>query len=85
MSTESTPRERLIAQVAVLKSVAHGDHVGFDVDTAWKRGEEFVAALEAKPDEAVQCPCCEKLVTLCRQHYQLHEPGKPCIDCRRAE
>lgn len=79
MSAETTPRERLIAQVAVLQGAVRD--VG--IDTAWERGEAFVAGLEAEPEKAVQCPCCEKLVTLCVKHYQLHEPGKPCIDCRR--
>jgi hypothetical protein len=77
-----TARERLVAQVAVLLGVEHKDHEAFDVDTAWERGEVYVAALELEPDKPVQCPCCTKLVTLCVKHYQLHEPGKKCVTCR---
>lgn len=80
MSTETSPRERLVAMVAVL---VHPKFGLAEVNGAWKKGEEYVAAMEAEPDKPVQCPCCEKLVTLCPKHYQLHEPGKPCIDCRR--
>ncbi len=77
MGTETTPRERLIAMVALLK----GESLG--VNAAWKVGEAFVSELEAAPDKPRECPCCTKLVTLCPKHYQLHEPGKPCTDCRR--
>lgn len=81
MTETATPRERLIAQVAVLKG-ALGEGT---VDTAWNLGETYVAALEAAPDKPVQCPCCTKLVQLCVEHYQLHEPGKKCVTCRRGE
>jgi hypothetical protein len=77
MST--TPRDRLVAQVAVLKGMLAG------IDEAWNLGEVYVAALELEPDTPRQCPCCTKLVTLCVKHYQLHEPGKPCVTCRSGE
>lgn len=71
--SDPTPRERLVAMVGVLKG---GD---------WCAGEDFVKAMELEPDKPVQCPCCEKLVTLCAKHFQLHEPGRPCVTCRRGE
>ncbi len=74
MST--SPRDRLVATVVLLKGTAGGG------DSAWAVGEEWVAAMEAEPDKPVQCPCCTKLVTLCVKHYQLHEPGKKCSGCR---
>lgn len=85
MGNESTPRDRLVAQAALLLGVEHRDHVVFDVDAAWKRGEDYVAAMEAEPEKPVKCPCCTKLVTLCTKHYQLHEPGKKCSGCREDE
>lgn len=80
MGTETTPRERLIAMVAALKGPLE---VETGVAAMWKVGEDYVAALEAAPDEPRACPCCTKLVTLCTKRYQLHEPGKPCLDCGR--
>lgn len=85
MSYGETPRDTLIAQVAVLLGVERKDHEAFAVDRAWKRGEAFVAGLEAAPDVPVKCPCCTKLVTLCREHYLLHEPGKKCLQCWESE
>lgn len=76
MKTEFTPRERLVATTAVAKGGTLG------VNAAWEVAEAFIAALELEPDKPVQCPCCTKLVTLCVKHYQLHEPGKPCVTCR---
>lgn len=78
--TETTPRDRLVATVAVLRAQA-----GDDINTRWNGGEAFVAAMEAEPDKPVQCPCCTKLVTLCVKHYALHEPGKKCSACREDE
>ena len=77
MSEETTPRDRLVAMTALLK----GEPLG--VNAAWELAEAFIAAMESEPDKPVECPCCTKLVTLCSKHYQLHEPGKPCLDCRR--
>ena len=71
-------RSNLVAQFAILM---HPKFNVSEVDGAWRRAEERVAAMEAEPDKPVQCPCCEKLVTLCVKHYQLHEPGKPCMSC----
>ncbi len=85
MGTETTPRERLIAMVAVMRSlVVVRDTPVPELDwvAVHKAGEDYVAALEAEPDKPVQCPCCTKLVTLCTKHYQLHEPGKKCSACR---
>lgn len=76
MTTEFTPRERLVAMTALLK----GEPLG--VNAAWEVAEAFIAALELEPDKPVQCPCCTKLVTLCVKHYALHEPGKKCSGCR---
>lgn len=81
MGTEVTPRERLVAQVALLQPE---DGKGWTAG-AWKAAEQWVFALEAAPTKPVQCPCCTKLVQLCTKHYQLHEPGKPCVYCRRGE
>jgi hypothetical protein len=78
--SDSTPRERLVATVAVM----HGAN-GEPFETAWQRGEDYVASLEAEPDKPVRCPCCEKLVTLCTKHYRLHQPGKLCSGCREDE
>jgi hypothetical protein len=75
----SEARERLVAMVAVLRGGAAVNQ------TPWELGEAIVAAMEAEPDKPVQCPCCTKLVTLCIKHYQLHEPGKPCVTCRSEE
>jgi hypothetical protein len=74
---QRTPREQLVATVAVVKF--HGGNLGF----VFQEAEAFVAEREAAPDEPVQCPCCTKLVTLCAKHYQLREPGEPCVICRR--
>ena len=71
----TTERDKLVAQVVLLKGVAGGG------DSAWALGEEWVAAREAAPDEPVQCPCCTKAVVLCVKHYLLHEPGKKCVTC----
>jgi len=71
-----TPREALVATVAVMKF--HGGNLGF----VFQEAERFVAELEAEPGKPVQCPCCAKLVTLCMEHYQLRAPGKPCSQCR---
>ncbi len=79
MGNETSPRERLIAMVAVLRGIDG------PVSAAWQAGEEYVAALEAGPDKPRECPCCTKLVTLCPKHYQLHEPGKKCSGCREDE
>lgn len=83
---ETTPRERLIAEVALIRALAVIREVPLP-EVAWdaerKAAEGFVEALEAEPDSRVKCPCCEKLVQLCVKHYQLHEPGKPCVICRR--
>lgn len=73
----SEARDRLVAMVALLT----GEPLG--VNARWEAGEAYVAAMEAEPDKPVACPCCTKLATLCVKHYQLHEPGKPCVDCRR--
>lgn len=78
MSAEFTPRERLVAQVALLQPPIGQAWT----DRAWKAAERWVFELEAAPTKPVQCPCCTKLVTLCVKHYQLHEPGKPCVTCR---
>lgn len=78
MTDSPSPRERLVAMAAVLSGVLQDG-----VEASWKRGEDFVAALEADPDTPRQCPCCTKLVTLCISHYQLHEPGKPCVECKK--
>ncbi len=85
MSAEVEPRVGLIARVALLQKLKEPEPKFDDIDATWKAGEAYVAAMEAEPDKPVQCPCCEKLVTLCVKHYQLHEPGKPCVDCRRGE
>ena len=77
--SETTPRESLVAMVTLMG----GLHDGFDA--AWKRGEAFVAGLEAEPDKPVKCPCCTKLVVCCTKHYLLHEPGKLCSGCREDE
>lgn len=77
-SAETTPRERLVAVVAVLRGALNDG-----VETSWKGGEEYVASMEAEPERPRACPCCTKLVVICLKHYQLHEHGKPCIDCRR--
>lgn len=79
MSEATLPRDRLIAMTALLRGMPLG------VNAAWEEAEAFVAAMEAEPDKPVKCPCCEKLVTLCLEHYQLHEPGKKCRDCGRVE
>lgn len=81
------PRDRLVARVAVMQTAATG---GFTpsmdaVNAAWELGEEWVAEREKAPDEPVKCPCCEKLVTLCLEHYQLRQPGHPCSQCREAD
>lgn len=75
-------RDGLIARCSILLHPKFG--VG-DVHEAWKLGEDYVAAMEAEPDKPRQCPCCTKLVVCCLKHYQLTEPGKPCLDCRRVE
>jgi hypothetical protein len=72
----STPREGLIATVAVMR-FREGD-----ILAAWHEAEAWVAALEQEPDKPAKCPCCTKLVTLCVKHYQLYEPGKLCSMCR---
>ncbi len=76
MSTETTPRDRLVAFTAALRYAP-----GADINATWERAEAFVAALEAAPDVPVQCPCCEKLAVLCVKHYLMHEPGKRCVAC----
>jgi hypothetical protein len=81
MGKSSETRGRLVALVALLKAPPELIKQG-DADAAWKVGEDWVAAMEAEPERAVQCPCCTKLVRLCLKHYQLHEPGKLCSVCR---
>lgn len=73
MGTEPSPRERLVAMVALLD--------GDPIEAGWHRGEAYVAAMEAEPDKPRQCPCCTKLVVCCLKHYLLHEPGKKCVTC----
>lgn len=75
--SSTTPRERLVAQVALLKG-ALGE-VG--LEHAWEAAESFVAGLIVAPDKPVACPCCEKQVVMCSKHYLLHEPGKKCTQC----
>jgi hypothetical protein len=77
MSAETTPRDRLVAMVVLMGGLNDG------VEASWKRAEAYVAALELFPQNTAKCPCCDKSVQLCTKHYQLHEPGKPCLDCRR--
>lgn len=79
MGTESTPRERLVASVALLSGGAVGSAA------SWEAAELYVSTLELFPQNTAQCPCCTKLVQLCKKHYLLHEPGKPCIECREGE
>jgi hypothetical protein len=76
----TTDRDRLRATVALLNGA-----VGAEPDAIWDAAEAWVMAREAEPDKPVQCPCCDKLVTLCIEHYQLHEPGKKCSGCREDE
>ncbi len=77
-------RDALIARVALLREPEFNVALkAGDVNAAWKLGEDWVSALEAAPDVPVKCPCCTKLVTLCTKHYQLHEPGKSCVTCRK--
>jgi hypothetical protein len=76
MGKKTTPRERLVATVALVTGKPLG------VNAAWDGAKQFVAAMEGEPEKPVHCPCCEKLVVLCREHYQLTEPGKPCSQCR---
>lgn len=66
-----TARDRLVAMVAVLNG------------GSWETGESFVAQFEREPDKVAQCPCCTKQVAFCKEHYQLHEPGKKCVICRK--
>jgi hypothetical protein len=73
-------RESLVVLVAALQFGA-----GIDVREAMKAGEAWVAERETAPDEPVKCPCCEKLVTLCLEHYQLRQPGQPCVKCREEQ
>jgi hypothetical protein len=73
-------REELIIRVALLQAT-RTQIAKFDANGAWKVGEEFVAAMQARPDEPVKCPCCDKMVTLCVEHYQLRQPEKPCVEC----
>lgn len=75
----STPRDQLVATVVLMNGLNDG------IEASWKKGEAFVAGLEAEPDKPVQCPCCEKLVQLCTKHYHLHEPGKACSVCLEDE
>jgi hypothetical protein len=75
-------REKLIATVAILMKPWSE---GFDVNAAWKSGEEYVAALEREPDKPAKCPCCKEQVVLCLKHYLLHEQGKLCSGCRGDE
>ena len=63
MGKSFTPREALVATVAVMKF--RDGNLGF----VFQEAEAFVAELEAEPDKSVECPCCTKLVTLCREHY----------------
>lgn len=79
-SDETTPRDRLVATVAVL----HGCEDEF-VLKKWEAAEAYVAALELFPLNTAKCPCCDKTVQLCVKHYQLHEPGKKCSGCREEE
>lgn len=72
----TTARESLVALVGALKFAA-----GVDVPEAMKAAEAWVGEREKAPDEPVKCPCCEKLVTLCMEHYQLRQPGHPCAMC----
>lgn len=74
-----TPREALVGKVAVMKF--HGGNLGL----VFQEAQAWVAEREKTPDEPVKCPCCEKLVTLCLEHYQLRQPGHPCSQCREAE
>lgn len=80
----TTERDRLIATTALLQTAeVRGFRASLDAaNAAWEKAEAFVAAMEAEPDKPVKCPCCDKLVTLCVKHYQLHEPGKKCAVCR---
>lgn len=84
MSRESTPRERLISEVALIRALKMIRGVPLP-EVAWNEeraaAEKYVEALEAEPDNQVKCPCCEKLVVLCVKHYLLHEPGKKCVTC----
>jgi hypothetical protein len=75
-------RDKLIATVSILMK-PWGEE--FDVNAAWKRGEEYVAALERFPQNTAKCPCCDKSVQLCVKHYLLHEQGKLCSGCRGDE
>ena len=87
MGTETTPRDRLVATVALLQTLDGG---GFRAsmpaaDAALEKAEAYVAALELFPLNTAKCPCCDKTVQLCVKHYQLHEPGKKCVGCREDE
>lgn len=75
----TSAREGLVVLVGALQFRA-----GVDVREAMKAGEAWVAEREKAPDEPVKCPCCTKLVTLCLKHYQLRQPGVPCVQCREA-
>lgn len=89
MGNETTPREKLIAQVGVMRAlvlIRGTPEPGLEeMDAAWKQAEAYVSEFEAEPDKPRECPCCTKLVTLCTKHYQLHEPGKKCSGCREDE
>ena len=77
--TETTKRVALIARVAILQNLGGPWD---DPLALWAKGEAWVAAREAAPDEPVKCPCCEELVTLCVEHHELRKPGEPCVICR---
>ena len=72
-----TDEKALVGMVTVMMSIT-----GRDIGAAYEKAKAWVAEREKAPDEPVKCPCCEKLVTLCLKHYQLREPGVPCVQCR---
>jgi len=75
-------RESLVIRVCLGSSLRTGLQAMADVKAALDGAEAYVAELEKAPDEPVQCPCCEKLVTLCVKHYELRAPGQPCATCK---